>query len=196
MNEEFRKGYANPLEAESQAARMGATQRQWDDERNARRAAPIPPTPDYTGGQGSSGGWGTRGGWFAPRGSTGDGAARRRSAAPPAGIGDSARTGAVLGAVGALLFLYFNHRWSIPLALVWGVVGLVGGFIAGAALHLAVIVLRIALALALWGLIAWVVLYMLGVLPLREHRSGTREREAVKVAAPAMPLARASQLPR
>ena len=196
MNEEFRKGYDNPLAAESQAARMGATQRQWDDERNARRAAPTPPTLDYSGGQGEAGGWGGRGGWFAPRSSPSNDAARQRHAAPPAGIGDSARTGALLGAVGALLYLYFNHRWSIPLAVVWGVAGLVGGFIAGAVLHLAFIVLRIALALALWGLIAWVVLYMLGVLPLREHRTGARAREAVKVAAPAMPLARAPQLPR
>ena len=194
MGDEFRKGYNNPLEAESQAAKLGAWQRRQDEERAARRAAPPPPTPDYGAGQAGASA-GASGGWVGSSNRGGSAGAGGRNWQAPGGIGASARTGAFFGAAAALLYLYLNHQWTIPLALVWGVGGLVAGYVAGAVLYVAVLLLRIALIVGFWLVVAYFVLYMLGVLP-RDLGGVTRERAAAKVSVQTAPMPQALQLPR
>lgn len=151
MGEEFRKGYENPYAAETQAERLGAWQRRQDDERAARRATPQPrvdieqPPTNFS----------------AHSPASGD--EYHSSTSPPSTLAATAKAGATLGTLGALLYLYVSNRWSIPLAVVAAMFGAIGGYIAGAILHLAFIVLRVIVTIGFWIVCAYFALRLLGV---------------------------------
>jgi hypothetical protein len=152
----IRDGYNNPAMATTQAEKLGAAIRAREEATNKRRAdeCKAPPPPPYEP---------TPQVFRHPVDSQRQGAPASNPV--PSTAGSTARAGAVLFAVLAVLYSYHPHANLVALgtyAAIAAAVGYVAGWLAHYVLVIAAKVLQVALTLALWGVGAYIVLSFLG----------------------------------
>lgn len=103
-------------------------------------------------GKSASSGGGSTGGFVEPRPGTGS----------PTTLGGTARAMAWLGLILAVFYVLGTQpSWNLPLLIAAGLAGAAVGAVAGVLIYGALIVLRLALVIAGWAIVAFVVVWVL-----------------------------------